>query len=169
MSDWYLVHSKPASEVTAEENLQRQDYEVYLPRLTRTVRRRGRRYERIVPLFPRYLFVRVNRLTQSLGPVLSTRGVSDVVRFGQQYATVPSAMLELLRHRADRESGLHRLQEPGLPKPGTVVRIAEGPFNGLDGIFEREAGADRVVILIDLLGSQTKVQVPVNAMFQYTA
>ena len=169
MSDWYLVHSKPASEVTAEENLQRQGYEVYLPRLSRTVRRRGRSHERIVPLFPRYLFICVNRLTQSLGPVLSTRGVSGVVKFGQRYAMVPSAMLELLRHRADPRSGLHRLREPGLPEPGTAVRIAEGPFNGLDGIFEREAGSDRVVVLIDLLGSQTRVQVPVNAMFPSAA
>ena len=94
----YVIHTKWASETVAESNLQRQGYEVYLPRLARTVRRRGRLREQIVPLFPRYLFLRLNEGSQVLGPVRSTTGVARVVRFGSSYATVPDQLIRVLHN-----------------------------------------------------------------------
>ncbi len=43
MRAWYLVFSKPQRERTAVENLERQNYQVYLP-LVRNRRRVARRY-----------------------------------------------------------------------------------------------------------------------------
>jgi transcription antitermination factor NusG len=40
------------------------------------------------------------------------------------------------------------------------VRIGAGPFDGLEGIFQREDGAERVVVLLNLLGHDTPVRVP---------
>jgi len=56
---WYLVHAKRAAESIAQENLERQGYVVYYPRLMRARRVRGRWTECIEALFPRYLFVQV--------------------------------------------------------------------------------------------------------------
>jgi transcription antitermination factor NusG len=43
--------------------------------------------------------------------------------------------------------------------PGTNVRIAEGLLSGIEGVFERDAGDERVVILLDLLGQAVPVRV----------
>ena len=47
------------------------------------------------------------------------------------------------------------------PRPyraGEPVLVREGPFAGLGAIFEREmAGSDRVAILLELLGRQTRL------------
>src|SRR5689334_5221168 len=99
MPRWYLVYTKPAGEGTARDNLSRQAYEVYLPRVLEPVRRGGRWLERIAALFPRYLFVRLNEGWQSLGPVRSSVGVSGVVRFGSRYAVVPDALVSGLQAR----------------------------------------------------------------------
>jgi len=40
------------------------------------------------------------------------------------------------------------------------VRIATGPFDGLEGILQREDGAERGVVLLKLLGRDTPVRVP---------
>lgn len=164
MSRWYLVHTKRAGEAVAEANLQRQGYKVYLPRLAQAVRRRGRWQDRIVALFPRYLFLGLNEGSQTLGPVRSTVGVSNVVRFGLRYANVPDELIDALRTTEDPESGLHRMRVSSLPEPGAMVKIADGPFSGLEGVFEREFGGDRVLVLLNLLGQSTPVQVPIDCI-----
>jgi hypothetical protein len=42
------------------------------------------------------------------------------------------------------------------------VRISQGAFDGLEGLFERAAGADRVVVLLRLLGQNAPVCVPAD-------
>lgn len=148
----------------ARANLQRQGYEVYLPRLSQSVKHRGRWREKVMPLFPRYLFLRLNEGREALAPVHSTVGVARVVRFGASYAIVPDHVISGLRARADTESGLHRLEHATALRPGMAVRIASGPFDGLEGVFQREVGAERVVVLLNLLGQNTSVRVSANAV-----
>lgn len=164
MARWYLLQSKLSAESVAQVNLERQGYEVYLPRLLRPTRRRGRWREQIVALFPRYLFLHLEEGGQSLGPVRSTLGVNDVVRFGVSPAIVPDHVVADLRSRADAATGLHRLDCAAALQPGTRVRVTSGPFDGLEGIFEREAGPDRVVLLLNLLGRDTRVRIPVDSV-----
>jgi len=163
MVQWYLIHTKPLGERTAQVNLERQGYGVYLPRLVQTARRQQRWAESIVPLFPRYLFLQLEAERQSLRPVHSTAGVSNVVRFGTRCATVPDEIVAELRSRADPASGLHRLR-PRRLTAGTVVEITAGPFDGLEAVFAREAGDDRVVVLLKLLGQDASVCVSQDAI-----
>jgi transcriptional antiterminator RfaH len=164
MTRWYLIHTKSGAEATAEAHLERQGYEVYLPRLAEVVRRRSRWQERVVPLFPRYLFLRLDQGSQVLCPVRSTRGVTNVIRFGSDYAIVPDQLIQAIQARADAETGLHRLPPPALPARGSTVRLANGPFEGVEGIFVCKSGDDRVVVLLNLLGRETRVQVPIHSI-----
>jgi hypothetical protein len=70
-------------------------------------------------------------------------------------------VIEDLRDRADPASGLHCLRTTGRLIPGAQVRIASGPFDGLEGIFEREIGTDRAIVLLRVLGQTASVRVPV--------
>jgi transcriptional antiterminator RfaH len=159
MGCWYLVHTKPSAETTARSNLERQGYEVYYPQLARTVRRVGAWKETIGPLFPRYLFVRVVEGLQPLSPIRSTLGVANVVRFGLDYAVVPFNVIRELREQADPVTGLHRLKPRSLSR-GAQIRIADGVFRGIEGVFERALGLDRVLVLLKLLGQSSSVDVP---------
>ena len=55
--NWYLVYTKPRKEEVAADNLIRQGYEVFLPKLRETKQRNRRLKEKLVPLFSRYLFI----------------------------------------------------------------------------------------------------------------
>ncbi len=162
MRRWYLIHSKPAAETEAQLQLQRQGYQTYFPRLLQTVRRHGRPRAQVNPLFPRYLFLHLDEGRQCLTPVRSTLGVANIVRFGARFATVPEEIIRQLRAREDPESGLHKLRPPPPLGPGMPVRIAAGPFSGLEGVFEREEGVNRVVVLLKLLGEERQVRFPVE-------
>jgi transcriptional antiterminator RfaH len=156
---WYLIHTKRGREKVAEFNLLRQSYQVYYPRLLRPTRHRGSWIDQVTALFPRYLFFRLAP-SQDLGPVRSTVGVANIVRFGYAYAVVPARIVEDLRTRADPETGLHHLQRYSQFEPGSNVRIVAGVFDGLEGVFQRESGDERVVLLLGLLGRHTHVEVP---------
>lgn len=157
---WYLIHTKPRREAIAETNLLRQGYEVYYPRLVRPMRVRGRWVSRIVSLFPRYLFLRLAVGRQAIGPVRSTFGVASIVGFGHHYAVVPDPVVADLRVRANPETGLHDLNGHTLFETGSNVRIVAGALEGLEGVFQRESGDERVVLLLELLGRETLVQLP---------
>jgi transcriptional antiterminator RfaH len=165
MLRWYLIHTKPFGEADAQSNLTRQGYHVYLPRLLQSVRRREGWRDTVSALFPRYVFLQLCEGEQSLGPVRSTVGVSDIVRFGSRYAIVPEQVIDELGSRTDPDSGLHQLTIRGRLKSGTPVTITMGPLAGLEGVFEREAGEDRVLLLLQLLGQEASVRVPVNFVF----
>ena len=63
---WYVVQTHPHAEQKASLNLARQGYGVYLPRYLKR-RRHARRVETVAaPLFPRYMFVAVDRAVQQM-------------------------------------------------------------------------------------------------------
>jgi transcriptional antiterminator RfaH len=157
---WYLVHVKPRGEAKAQVNLGRQGYEVYFPRVRELARHAGQWRERIGPLFPRYLFVRLDEGRDDFRPIHSTLGVATLVRFGSSYGGVSESVIRELRNRADPESGLHRLTPRSSFAAGSPVRLLSGPLEGLEGVFECESGSDRVTVLLHILGQQTAVRVP---------
>jgi len=158
---WYAVCCKPRQESIAEENLQRQGYCTYLPRICSSRRRRGQWVDVIEPLFPRYLFIRIDPALRSTAPVRSTRGAIGLVRFGGQPAVVPEQMIEAIRQRADANSGLHQSDHP-LFCTGDAIRLAEGPLAGMDGVFVEESSEKRVIVLLELLGKSNKIRVNRN-------
>jgi transcriptional antiterminator RfaH len=161
---WYLVHTKPRGEPTALANLECQGYEGYFPRVIESGDFGRQTKTRVAPLFPGYMFLRLDEATQSLKPVHSTTGVAAVVRFGARYASVPDEVVTDLRARADPESGLHRLSNRSAFVRGMAIRITEGPFEGLTGIFDREAGGERALILLSVLGRQAGLQISKRAI-----
>jgi transcriptional antiterminator RfaH len=150
--------TKPANEELAVINLERQGYGVYFPRLRQKSLRRGKWCDRVVALFPRYLFVRLDVELQSLGPIRSTSGVAQVVRFGIDYMTVPKRVIDVLKLKEDADTGLHHLEATAWFKTGDPVRIATGSLTGLEGIFESDDGNHRVTVLLNLLGRETRIQ-----------
>lgn len=158
MERWYVVCCKPRQETVAEDNLRRQDFQVYLPRIRITRRRLGKWLDVVEPLFPRYIFIRIDPNQRSIAPIRSTRGVFGLIRFGGQPAVVPDEIVDALLRREDPDAGLHRDGRP-LFSVGEAVKLVDGPLAGMEGIFNQEDGEQRVIVLLDLLGKTHKTSV----------
>jgi len=166
-AEWFAVFTKPRQEHIAKVHLERQGFECFLPMAVNPYQRRSRRRQvRIESLFPRYLFLKANANQQSLGPVRSTRGVCNLVRFGKQLITVPADVIRSIRARMQPNSGLIQIEPVDL-EPGDRVRVFDGPFAGLDGVFQSRNGEHRAVLLMKLLGRETTVEVD-NLLMQRT-
>lgn len=159
---WYLVYAKPRQERVARTNLERQGYVVYLPFARQARRRSGRSLSVIEPLFPRYLFVHLHEENDNWAPIRSTLGVVSLVRFGQRPASVPDELIEFLRTREDSQ-GMHVLPASEY-KRGGRVRITAGGLAGYEGIFVAATGRQRALVLLDILGKQTRTVVEVGSI-----
>jgi transcriptional antiterminator RfaH len=148
---WYAVCCKPRQEAVAEENLLRQGFHVYLPRIRLRQRRRGHWIDAVEVLFPRYIFIRIDPLRRSTATVRSTRGAVGLVRFGGQPAVVPDAVMAALLQREDAASGLHQDNRPQF-RAGEQVKLVDGPLVGMEGVFNEQDGDKRVIVLLELLG-----------------
>lgn len=158
MLRWYCVHTRPRAEAQALEHLRRQGFEVFLPRLRRSVLRAGRRQLVTEALFPRYLFLRADGDCTSLAPVRSTRGAVGLVRTAGEPASVPDEFIARLLADADAE-GLITLPERRL-LPGEPVLVTEGPLAGLQGIYTQAQSEHRALVLLEILGGSQSVTLP---------
>ena len=119
MIAWYAVHTRPQAEAKALENLLRQGYEAYLPRYRTEIRHARRRQTVLRPLFPRYLFAGIDREAMRWRPILSTVGVSDLVRSGDEPLPVAPEIVEALR----AQEGAGAFDAPGPPPLAAGRRI----------------------------------------------
>lgn len=159
---WYVVHTKPRQETLALGNLQRQSYTAYCPQAVQFKSRRRRRQASIEPLFPRYIFIELTLGADNFAPIRSTLGVSDLVRFGDQPAIISQDVIDAIRRQEQ-----HLLTHAGSPpawQAGDPVEIISGPFAGLKGVFQKHRGADRVMVLFEMLGCQSRVAVNANCI-----
>ena len=157
--NWFAVVTKPRQEQIALENLQRQGYECFLPMAENPYQRRSKKYQKIIePLFPRYLFLKAIAQHQNLAPVRSTKGVISMVRFGIELAVIPELIINGIKQRMAPETGLIEIK-PVKIEVGDKVRVFDGPLAGLNGIVQEKNSETRTLILMELLGRPTKVEV----------
>jgi len=161
---WYVIFTKPRGEQKAVTHLEEQGYTTYSP-LYRCRKRRGScMVDLIEPLFPRYLFIRLDKKNDNWAPIRSTPGVHHVVRFGLAPARMPNKFVDSLRENENKK-GLQHISPPTL-KQGDKVRILEGSMAGLEAIFKSSKGSDRAMIMLDILGKMTQVELEAERLAQ---
>ena len=156
MFSWYLIHSKPRQEALALDNLQRQGYECYLPLISVEKLRRKLLVPADEPLFPRYFFIRLDASQQgkSWNPIRYTTGVSRLVSFGNVPAKVDDALVSTIQAQLQAQP----LQQSHFA-PGEQLRINQGPFAGLEAIYQMADGIARVMVLIEILSKQVSLSI----------
>ena len=154
---WYAIRTKVKREKDVEKRLTDFNLVVFLPWM-RTRRRIGSRFHWVLaPLFPGYVFCRLDMVVSGKAARYSP-GVKDFLTFGSRIAEVSEDIIQTLRGRCP--GGIAEIY-PVSAKPGDVVRISEGPFAGLEAIFEQKLkGSERVAVLLEILGRQTRIVLP---------
>jgi transcriptional antiterminator RfaH len=140
------VYSKPHREGVAELHLRRKGFDVFYPKLELPPYAAAPRHP--VPLFPGYLFARVDLASQS-HEVAWTPGVKRLVGPGGVPMPLEPDVVAFLKRNAAADGCLRA--RPGLRR-GQEVQITDGPFAGLMAMIEDPPDAQgRVRVLMRLL------------------
>lgn len=154
---WYAIQTKGNKERDVAKRLMDLKLEVFLPWL-RDRRRIGSKYQWVlVPLFPGYLFCRLDIVVSGKAARYSP-GVKDFLKFGNEITEISNDIIVALQERCPR--GVAAIDPVSLAA-GDCIRINEGPFAGLEAIFEKKMkGSERVAVLLEILGRQTRLVLP---------
>ena len=154
---WYVIHTKPQQEQRALLNLEQQGYPCYLPLLSVEKLRRGIIKVVQEPLFARYLFIQLDtsHTAKSWAPIRSTLGVNRIVTFGNEPCKVNKQLIDTLRTPNTNVNGLPK----SLFTQGEKVEITDGPFSGLEAIYQMHDGESRALVLINLLSKTVPLKI----------
>jgi len=156
MKSWFVVRTKIRSEDQSAIHLKRQGFEVFLPRYRKHIRHARKLSTVLRPLFSGYLFVRIDVGQQRWQSINSTVGVISLVSSGSSPCPIPDAIVDALQAREDRD-GIVSLVPPAL-QCGDQVRLLDGAFADYTAFLEEVCDEKRVILLLDLMGSQVRVK-----------
>ncbi|KXS52947.1 MAG: DNA-binding transcriptional antiterminator [Marinobacter sp. T13-3] len=155
---WYVLQHKPAQGDRALHNLQNQEVPCFYPKIEVEKVRAGKRVKKLEPLFPGYIFINLEQTDPVWAKLRSTYGVLRVVRFAGKPAPIEDAVIDQIK------TSMNKVAEQGGIKKGQKVELEEGPFKGINAIFQAYDGEERAIVLITFMQKQQQVTVPVSAL-----
>lgn len=152
---WYAIHVRSKCEKAASTVLREKGFEEFLP-LYRSRRQWSDRVKQLdLPLFPGYLFCRID-IAGRLLPVLTTPGVVGIVSSGKTPVAVSEREIEDVQ--AVLRSGLPTMPWPGL-SAGSRILIEHGPLTGVEGTVLDINKKCRLIVSVALLQRSLAVEI----------
>jgi transcriptional antiterminator RfaH len=156
---WCVVHTQSREERRAEHNLRSQGYTLFAPFVRRKVRHARQLKTVEAPLFPRYIFVRLDLDRDRWRNINATAGVCHLITIRDRPLPLPAGLVEALMAAhapgslPDRDGELH---------VNKTVQLRGGPFADLIGRIERVDEGGRVQVLLEIMGRAVLVQTTVG-------
>ena len=159
--EWFILQFKSNSHHLAAKNLNRQGFETFLPLHDTTSRRTSRFINTSKPLLPGYMFIRFDKAESEWNKINSTYGVSRLVTFNSILKPIPTKFVDILMERYGLSGKLLPMEKF---KTGDQVKILKGPFANFIATIETYETDQRIWMLMDLMGRETKIQTPADAL-----
>jgi transcription antitermination factor NusG len=152
--NWFAAYTNSHHEKRVAAQFAERHIESFLPLYaTRHRWRNGCDMNLDLPLFPNYVFVRVD--PRKRVSVLEVPGVVSLVGFGRTLAPLPDFEIEALRSSI----GQRKIEPHPYLVIGERVRIKAGPMAGMEGVLVRRKNNFRVVLALDAIMQCVAVEV----------
>ncbi|MDA9031598.1 hypothetical protein N9I31_07190 [Candidatus Pseudothioglobus singularis] len=151
---WYLLSTKSRSENIANDNLNFQGHETFLPTITPNKKR--------IALFPGYIFIKP-KAGSSYISIKSTKGVNKFIKFKNTFPGVPENLIEFLRSSINDFEMLAKNNTRY--KKGQLVNIESGPFKDFEAIFDTYDKDSNVFILLKFIERTQRIKIKESDLY----
>jgi len=145
---WFAIETRPRHEKKVSIGLREKGVDIFLPLFSEKHEWSDRHRIVEMPVFPRYVFVRIEPTASARIPVLRTGGVMSFVGNRGMGAAIPDAQVESVRS----------IISLGLPfshyaflDVGQRVRIRGGALDGVEGILAAINGDQSLVLSVEMI------------------
>jgi transcription antitermination factor NusG len=158
---WRVIVTGPRAEDLAKSSILAIGFEAFLPKVAVPLRQ----HTVLRPLFPGYLFARIDTTQPDWGEVYRARGVENVLRGPSASApdAVPDDVIDAIRQRCDENQRLMADVRFELIEAGVQVQVTDGIFMDQTGVC-LWSSHQRVRLMLDVLG--LVVNVPRRAVME---
>jgi len=148
--DWFVAHTRPRCEKKLVQYCEREGFSTTLPLYRVAHKYRGKTVEFQKPLFPGYVFLRLEKLERQ--KVFQSDYVANLLDVVDQ---------ELFEHQLNDilqalDTGYEICLAPQITA-GNRVRIKSGPLRGMEGSVEKRTGKVQVLLRLDFISQAAAV------------
>lgn len=151
---WYVIHTKPRAEKKVAWYLGRYRCFWHLPTKTVVRKVQRRKVRRELPLFPGYVFARMN--ADQRVEMLRTNYIVRTLPIPRPRETIHQ--LRQLRRGVALASEMRVLSRTF--HEGDHVRVTTGPMRGTEGYVKRDGDRALLYLNVEILGNSVEVVIP---------
>ncbi len=156
---WYILYTMPQHEKKIAKFLERRGWEFYLPLVKRKRQWSDRMKLVDFPLFPGYIFIRIDWFTQRI-PILEFPGAIQFVRADGSPAVMPDDQIENLKLFVAGAENPEASADASFPV-GQRVRVNYGAFKGVLGVVTGHKNKKRIYIRLPLINQMVSAEIDV--------
>jgi transcription antitermination factor NusG len=143
-SKWHVAYTMPRAEKKVATRITSMGFESYLPVHWVTRQWSDRKVKLELPLFPNYVFVKINGLRRE--PLYSIKGLVNFVSIDRKPVVLRDREITDIKRVLGGDTAV---QVEEYFQQGMKVRITHGQFTGLEGTVLKRNGGSRLLIRID--------------------
>lgn len=152
---WHALYTFPKQEKKIERELSYNSIDCYLPLIVQRRKWTDRIKKVELPLFPCYIFVRINK--RQVSDVLGIQGAARLVKFDGEPAVISQSEIDRIKLLLNTDTEIDN-EEAVIT--GATYRVNYGPFAGLEGTLIRKKGKCRLVVSVRMIGQAVSVEIP---------
>lgn len=152
---WYAIRTKSRHEKVVCKQLETEGLEIYLPIVQQSRQWSDRRKVIDTPIFPGYVFARINHFPSGKVQILRKTGVIGFVGNAGGATAIPDSEL----------NGVRRLLANRIPyashpylKVGQRIRVTDGVLRGVEGILVGLGSKNGLVVSIEVIQRSLVIQ-----------
>jgi transcription antitermination factor NusG len=159
---WHVAYTRSKHEKIVAKTLRTREIEIFLPTVKTMKIFSGKKRFVQLPLFPSYLFVKLEN-RQSYFDALEVPGIVSFVRNGKQLATVSHELIDRLNAVTVDFTDRVEVSSEHFTK-GDFVNITSGPFTGYLCEIIDFKGKNKILVRIDVLQRSLLIDMPVRCL-----
>lgn len=148
MKRWFALYVQPRKEKVVEQELLKRGYEIYLPIKQELRQWKDRKKIIEVPLIPSYIFMNIEE--REVWDIVRINGCVKFIWFNGKPCPIPDNQIDSIKLLLEKKVEIE--QTSINPSSGDLVRIIEGDFTGLVGVFLHKKEKNNFAVRISSLG-----------------
>jgi len=149
---WRVINVRPRHEQVVARQLEGR-CELYLPTYRSVRKWHDRKMTLDLPLFPGYVFVRINASERAR--ILKTSGVRSLLAFGNEPAQVKESEIDEIKRIVASGCAV----SPSALILGNRVRVIDGPMQGVEGVLQEFKNTCYLVVVVQMVSRAVKVTI----------
>lgn len=155
---WYVIYTRHQQENKVVRHLEDKELNHYLPTVKKLRQWNNKPRFVQVPLFPSYVFVRLNEQKHYFDAVTDNTGFLYFVKTGKMNARLDDNVISNIRLMLENGTEVESIAEP--LEPGTSITIQKGPLAGLSGQVVQHNNRQKVLVRVELLNRSVLTTLP---------
>ena len=152
---WFIAQIKPNSYNSAVQNLERQGFETFIPKMKITQIQKNKFIHKNVFVFPGYIFVNFDPKIIAWTKINSTYGVSKILAFNKKPSVISSDLILQLKIRYEVNTNIKQKEKL---RKGDSIKFYTGPFTDLIAKIESIDEKNRIWVLLEAMGGKQRLK-----------